>query len=140
MAAGKKLKTREKALIRRYLVWCYKTTKENLDRIDRKFTQSTVDRYILGRLDGIKAAARGDYDKFVDDFRVYIDNKEKEGFQQKFMDGKKNSLNSQYLYLYNRLTAIEAATRHFLGPRELAQTDFLYEQEMTRRILEPKEH
>lgn len=40
----KKLKTR-------YLVWLYKTTKERLDRIDRKFTQLEVDRFILRELE-----------------------------------------------------------------------------------------
>jgi len=139
----KKLKAPEKALVRRYLIWCYKTTKESLDRIDRKFTQAAVDRYVLVRLQGVKSptALREDYDKLVEDFRGYIANKEKEGFQQKFMDGKKNAhFNPKYFYLHNRLSAIEAAIRHFLGSRELVRIDLLYEQEMTRRILESREH
>jgi len=36
-----------KTLTKRYLLWCYKTTKEQLDWIDRKFTQIQVDRYTL---------------------------------------------------------------------------------------------
>lgn len=140
MAGGKNIKLQEKALVRRYLIWCYKTTKESLDRIDRKFTQAVVDRNILARLEGMKSASRGDYDKLIEDFKLYIVNKEKEGLQQKYIDGKKKVLNPQYLYLHNRLMAIEAAIRHFLGSRELEQIVSLYEQEMTRRILESREH
>jgi len=40
----------QKNLIRSYLVWCYKTTKEDLDKIDRYFTQNHVDNFILSRL------------------------------------------------------------------------------------------
>lgn len=140
MSVGKKLKAHDRALIRRYLVWCYKTTRESLERIDRKFTQAAVDRYVLARLKGMKSPSRGDYDKIVEDFRLYIVNKEKEGLQQKFTDGKNSVLNHQYLYLSNRLTAVEAAIRHFLGSRELVQIAHLYEQEMTKRILESREH
>ena len=142
MSAGKKIKAHEKALIRRYLVWCYKTTKESLDRIDRKFTQAAVDHYVLAHLRGVKGSGKAheDYDKLVEDFRGYIANKEKEGLGQKLVDGKKNVLHPQYFYLQNRLNALQAAIRHFLGPRELIKIDLLYEQEMTRRILESREH
>lgn len=142
MPVGRKIKAHQKALIRRYLVWCYKTTKESLDRIDRKFTQGAVDHYVLARLQGVKvpAAIRKDYDKLVEDFRSYIANKEKEGIQQKFIDGKGSVPNPQYFYLHNRLSAVKAAIQYFLGPRELAQIDLLYEEEMTRRILESREH
>ena len=142
MSVSKKLKAQEKALIRRYLVWCYKTTRESLDRIDRKFTQGAVDHYVLARLQGVKGpvAVRKDYDKLVEDFRIYIADKEKEGIQQKFIDGKGSVPDPQYFYLRDRLDAVKAAIQHFLGPRELAKIDLLYEEEMTRRILESREH
>jgi len=38
---------KEKNLLRRYLIWCYKTTKEELDKVDRYFTQDVADAYIL---------------------------------------------------------------------------------------------
>ena len=34
-------------LKKRYLIWLYKTTKEALDRIERKFTQADIDKFIL---------------------------------------------------------------------------------------------
>ena len=60
-------------LTRRYLTWCYKTTKENLDRIDRYFTQDTVDQFLLQSLKedpqakGISSA--------IDAFAQYMDAK-----------------------------------------------------------------
>jgi hypothetical protein len=130
------------ALTRRYLVWCYKTTKESLDRIDRKFTQATVDRFILDELSRKKpsGSAKEDYKKLVDDFKIYIEQKENEGLRQKFVDGRNKELHPEYLYLTYRLEAVESAIRHFLGPQELPHIHRLYEEEFTRRILESKEH
>ena len=142
MALGKNFGKDEKALVRRYLVWCYKTTKESVDWIDRKFTQASVDHYVLGRIQMMKVAvaAKGEYERKIDDFRKYIAEKEKDGGKQKFISGPAKDLSPEYLYLKNRLTAIEDAIRHFLGPRELARINLLYEAEMTRRIFESKEH
>ncbi len=142
MGVGQKLKKEEKALVRRYLVWCYKTTKESVDWIERKFTQTAVDRFVLSRIEKMKspASAQDEYNKKVEDFRNYITDKEKDGIKQKFLNGKKKDLSPEYLYLKNRLTAVEEAIRQFLGPQELARINLLYEQEMTRRILESREH
>jgi hypothetical protein len=138
----KKLSKDEKALVRRYLVWCYKTTKESVDWIERKFTQAAVDRFVLKRVEAVKVTgpAKADYRKRVEDFRIYIADKEKEGSKQKFVDGNPKDLSPEYLYLSSRLSAIEDAIRHFLGPQDLARINRMYEQEMTRRILESKEH
>lgn len=137
-----KINAKDKALIQRYLVWCYKTTKESLDRIDRKFTQVKVDRFILSHVEKIQLQShpRADYRQLVEDFSSYVSGKEKEGKLQKFLDGKEGALNSNYIYLQNRLNAVELAIRHFLGPRALAKIVLLFEEEMTRRILESREH
>ena len=37
-------------LKKRYLIWLYKETKEALDRVDRKFTQIEIDKFILEEL------------------------------------------------------------------------------------------
>jgi hypothetical protein len=142
MGADQKMKKEEKALVRRYLVWCYKTTKESVDWIERKFTQTAVDRFVLARIEKMRSStsSQDDYNKKVEDFRNYIADKEKDGIKQKFLNGKKKDLNPEYLYLKNRLTAVEDAIRQFLGPQELTRIHLLYEQEMTRRILESKEH
>ena len=39
-----------KNLKKRYLIWFYKTTKEALDKIERKFTQMEIDKFILKEL------------------------------------------------------------------------------------------
>ena len=137
-----KINAKEKALIQRYLIWCYKTTKESLDTIDRKFTQIKVDRFILSHIDKAQrqAQSRADYRQSVENFKAYIAAKEKDGLLQKFFNGREGILNSDYIYLQNRLNAVELAIRHFLGPRMLARINLQYEQEMTRRILESREH
>jgi hypothetical protein len=142
ISSAMKIKTSDKALIQRYLLWCYKTTKENLDKIDRKFTQARVDRFILDHIEKVQFQSKplSDYRQSIDDFKTYISSKEKDGRHQKYLGGKEGVLNSNYIYLQNRLNAIENAIRHFLGPRALAKINLLYEQEMTRRILESRDH
>ncbi len=133
----------ESRLIRRYLLWCYKTTKEDLDRIDRKFTQLKVDSYILHQLQktqkGIFVAIKQRYAESVENFRSYKDKKQHEALEQKFFDANKKIPQAHYVYLRNRLRAIEEAIRHFLGQKELRAIQYLYEEEMTRRILEARE-
>ena len=58
----------------------------------------------------------------------------------KFSDTSKKSLNPQYLYLKNKLQAIEAAIKHFLGAKEYQAIRSMYEKEFTNRILEAREH
>ena len=130
-------------LIRRYLLWCYKTTKEDLDLIDRKFTQLKVDYYILNQLfKGLnKSRVKSINDQTaISDFKKYITQKEKEAYSLKFLNKDKQALHPQYLYLRNRLEAVEASIKYFLGKRELKEIQSLYEQEMIKRILEAREH
>jgi len=58
-----KLKSNERNLIRRYLIWCYKATKEDLDKVDRKFTQLRVDYYVSDQLTKGKSARGKNNDK-----------------------------------------------------------------------------
>ena len=125
----------------RYLLWCYKTTKEQLDWIDRKFTQAEVDRYVLKCLlkdKGLKDNV--DYLKKIDDFLLYIESKEARGLKEKFSSIKLKKPKSEYLYLKNRLSAIEKAIVHFCGTKALKEIAALYEKEMTCRILEARDH
>ena len=142
MPAQRKTNSLKKALIRRYLIWCYKTTKENLDRIDRKFTQLSVDEEILkdvNRASAVPSEIRADYEKHVVDFRVYMQNKRMEAIHSKFLVQGRGVVRPEYLYLKNRLGAIEQTIGHFLGKKELRAIQGLYEKEMTRRILEARE-
>ncbi len=133
-----------KVLIRRYLLWSFKTTKESFERIERKTTQLMVDEYVLQR---IKAAGRGvpvrgreKYAGLVKEFETYIKTKQADELKLKFSDSKGKSLHPQYVYLKNRLQAVEAAIRHFLGEKELRAMRSLYEKEFTCRILQARDH
>ena len=131
----KKMTPAEKNLIRRYLLWCYKTTKEGLDRIDRKFTQLAVDYRLLETL--LKKRAPSGK---MEAFRKYIAQKEKEAGKLKYEDNAKGRLTADYQYLQCRLEAVEESIVFFLGKQELGTVESLYEKEMTRRILEAREH
>jgi len=134
----------EKRLVRRYLIWCYKTTKEDLDRIDRYFTQEKADQVILAELK--KKAKKKDKDlalaaeKKAQEFKVYMDKKTARALSQKYSDVKKKVLDPEYVYLQDRLCGIERAMTELLGKKEWEAAQELYEQEMTQRILTAREH
>jgi len=144
MPKSPRLTQKEKDLTRRYLVWCYKTTKESLDRIDRYFTQLQVDDFVLHQLrrsrDYRSSRRPNAYRNLVDDFEDYKAKKEQNVLKQKFTDSKHTKPNSQHQYLQNRLNALEKAIIHFLGKKDLAVIRNLYEKEMTQRILSAREH
>lgn len=136
-------KESRKSLIKRYLLWCYKATKEELDRIDRKFTQLEVDRVILKELNkGINAAkgGRDAYLKKIEEFKDYIAKKENDAEKEKYISVGKEQLQPNYFYLTQRLAGIKEAIRSLLGSKQLVMIEKSYEEEMTRRILESREH
>ena len=134
----------ERNLTRRYLVWCYKTTKEELDKIDRYFTQLAADKYVLAQLEKgreiEKVNGQDIYKKQIGGFRAYMGQKEINALKKKYLTGKKGVTNPEYTYLRNRFIAIEKAIVAFLGKKELNNICELYEQEMTQRILQAREH
>jgi hypothetical protein len=121
----KTLSPEHKNLVRRYLLWAYKSTKESFERIERKGTQLLVDEYILAHLTKHKC-------EVPEDFKTYIADKRK--------DEVKLKSGGEYLYLKNRLKAITDAIKYFLGKNELKRIEQSYEEEFTRRILEAREH
>ena len=127
----------QRNLIKRYLLWCYKTTKEELDRTDRKFTQLQADHFILDflmksqRRKGSGKRAR-DHQAFINDFKRYIETKNKEAYQ--------GIRHSRHGYEQQRLRAVETAIQSFLSAKDLKEIKSLYQAEMTRRILEAREH
>lgn len=132
--------TLQKNLTRRYLIWAYKSTRESFERIERKTTQLVVDQHILNSLHRNKNSTGPDYQKHIDDFSAYIAKKQQEELTQKFTDPKKKDLHPQYLYLKDRLVAIEGAIKDLLGAPELKKIENMYEEEFTKRILEAKDH
>ncbi len=129
----------QRNLIRRYLLWCYKTTKEDLDRIDRYFTQALVDRRLLDLLLKNKETNPA-CQKKVEDFQNYMDIKEKKALDKKYFNSKRKTLQPDYWYLQTRLKAIEQVIVESLGKKELKAIQTLYEDEMTRRIVQATEH
>ncbi len=132
-----------KNLIRRYLLWAYKTTRESFERIERKTTQLKVDEHLLKTLNRLakpKGASQKDYQKFIEEFKKYITDKKEDELKQKYADKNKTSLHPQYLYLRNRLSAIEEAIKYFLGPGELKKIESFFEKEFIGRILQAREH
>ena len=124
-----------KNLKKRYLIWFYKSVKEALDKIERKFTQVDIDRYILDelrRLDKDRAVS-----SFIADFRDYTQKKENNGLNLKF---ENNKLKPEYLFLTLKLKAIEKSICKELGRKALKQIKELYEKEMIKRIIEEREH
>jgi len=119
-------------LKKRYLIWLYKTTKEAQDKIERKFTQLEIDRFILKELEKENAGKN-----FIAEFKQYIENKEKEGLGLKY---KNKKLSPDYLFLVSKLKAVEKAIIHELGKKALKEIKALYEKEMTERILKSIEH
>jgi len=134
----------EKKLKSRYLVWLYKTTKEQLDRIDRKFTQLEVDRFIQSGLEkDIKGLSTGQKDnlaKYLNEFKEYIAKKEAEAGALKFDSQKPKKEKPEYVFLKLKLKQIEKKIEVLLGKKALEEISDLYEQEMLRRIIEEREH
>lgn len=128
-------------LKKRYLIWLYKTTKEAFDRFERKFTQLDIDEFILQEMEKI---LKGSYlphekkqlEKFVNDFRDYIDKKEESSMELKYK-GKKT--NPEFIFLDVKLEAIEKAIIKELGKKALEEIKFAYEKEMIERIFKSTE-
>lgn len=124
-----------KNLKKRYLIWFYKTTKEELDKIERKFTQLEIDRFILNEIKNKDKEKRAQ--KFIAEFQAYILSKEMDGIGLKY-EGKQ--FKDGYYFLVLKLKAIERSITKELGSKALDEIKSLYEKEMTERILKSTEH
>ncbi|MHC4505481.1 MAG: hypothetical protein ACYTFI_19425 [Planctomycetota bacterium] len=125
----------------RYLLWLYKTTKEALDRTERKFTQLEVDRGILQRMEEAANALGPDQGEALapqlQELRDYVDKKERDGKDLKFDGG---DLKPEHRFLVMKLESIEKVAADQLGREALDEIRVSYEREMRRRILESKGH
>jgi len=129
-------------LKRRYLIWLYKAIKEAFDRKERKFTQLDIDKFMLDEMNKELGQAylpheKENIQKHMLDFIAYIENKEKDCAQLRGQDKEKSA---EFIFMDMKLQAVEKAIVKELGKRELARIKRMYEKEMTRRILEEKEH
>jgi hypothetical protein len=132
----------EKSLTKRYLFWLYKTTKEAFDRFERKFTQLEIDELILKEIEKeLKEAylpqEKKSLEKFVNDFRSYIDKKEDDCAKLKYK-GKKTD--PEFLFLDVKLAAIEKTIVLAFGRKALEELKDAYEKEMLARIMQEREN
>lgn len=130
-----------KSLKKRYLTWLYKTTKESFDRYERKFTQLEIDEFILKEMENeLKGAylphEKKALEKYINDFRDYISQKEEACLKLKY---KGRKMNPEFIFLDVKLNAIEKAITKELGKDALGQIKDAYEQEMLERIMEEKQ-
>jgi len=130
-----------KNLKKRYLVWLYKTTKEELDKFERKFTQSEIDKDILQDIENTLMGAylpheKAELEKLVNSYREYILSKEKACLGLKYQGLKTNP---EFIFWDVKLNAVEKSIIKELGRRGLEEIKSLYEKEMTQRILKNTE-
>jgi len=124
-----------KNLKKRYLIWLYKTTKEALDKTERKFTQLEIDKFILKELNKLDKSSK--VRQFIADFAAYVQNKEKEALSLKY---ENKELKPDYCFLVLKLKAVENAIIKEFDKGTLKEIKSLYEKEMTERILKSTEH
>ncbi|MFH1441667.1 MAG: hypothetical protein ABIH18_06505 [Candidatus Omnitrophota bacterium] len=131
-----------KNLKKRYLIWLYLITKEAFDRYERKFTQFDIDEFIL---EGMEKELKEAYlpqekkalEKYVNDYRQYINEKEQACLKLKYKDKK---INPYFLFLDVKLEAIEKAIVKEFDKKTLEEIKSMYEQEMTEKILKKVKH
>lgn len=129
----------KKELTRRYLVWYYKSLKEELDKIDRYFTQDVVDQFVLKQLKN-KHKDDTSYQKCFKELDEYCQLKLSRAHKKKFSSIQKKQVTPEYQFLQNRFKAVEDAIVEFLGKQELIRIKTAYEEEMTSRILTAREY
>jgi hypothetical protein len=131
-------------LKKRYLIWLYKTTKEELDKIDRKFTQLEIDKIMLNdfkqAFKRYPAQMRDELDAKLDKFRDYIQDKEMQANKLKFNSADVKELNADYIFLRVKLDSIKSTIKRLFGNKVLAAIQQMYEQQMTQRILRSDSH
>ncbi len=131
-----------KNLKKRYLIWLYMTTKEAFDRFERKFTQLDIDTFMLFEMEKeLKGAYLPDekkaLEKFINDFRDYIAEKEKTCLKLKY---KGKLIDPEFLFLDIKLEAIEKAIVKELGAKALDEIRAFYESEMIQKISRGTKH
>lgn len=123
----------------RYLLWFYKTAKEEFDGIERKFTQLEIDKKIIENMREkmrlLEPELKNGLANYFKEFKKYISKKGYEGNALKF---EKESLRPEYRFLTLKLKAIEEIIVRELGEDIKDEIKALYEEEMKKRILTSK--
>ena len=120
-----------KSLEKRYLFWLYKTTRDELDRIDRKFTQLEIDR---GMQKIFREHEGGALASFVEEWDRYIANKQAEAKKLKFDD--KGGVLPSYAFLRLKLEAVRGLTSKLFGARLVREFEEMVEAAAMENILQ----
>ncbi len=130
-------------LKKRYLIWLYKTTKEILDRINRKYTQIDIDKTMFQQIKrsagGLPDLVNKDLEKHLQDLSAYIDSKEKTLFKISFGNNTKEVTTSDYIFLNLKLKSIVSQIKKLKGVSFLKFIEDEYQKEMISRIFDEKE-
>lgn len=125
-----------RSLQKRYLFWLYKTTKDELDRIDRKFTQLDIDRAMLDvfRCQAVAArdAVQGGVDAFVREWQDYVAQKETDARKLRF--DEEGRVLASYYFLCLKLSAVLDMIRRRFGAKTVKDFKRLYEDASMRLI------
>ena len=125
-------------LFKRYLLWLYKTTKDECDKVERKFTQLEIDRQIEKILEkhvnACKPVLKQSLGIHLNEWKAYIVGKEADGERLKF--DSNGQLDSKYVFLCLKKKAVEHIILARLGRKGLREIKGLYEDAAKKRILE----
>lgn len=126
------------ALTKRYLLWLYKATREELDKIDRKFTQLDVDlriqKIVSQRTAALPQRLRHSLAPFLKEGQEYIFQKDSDA--QKLRFGEDGQPDARYVFLRLKCEAITRLIRQRFGLQGLKEIKRLYEESCAQRILE----
>ncbi|MFH1691314.1 MAG: hypothetical protein ABIC68_01900 [Candidatus Omnitrophota bacterium] len=126
------------SLEKRYLFWLYKTIRDELDKIDRKFTQLDIDNEIYKKLKKsvkrLKPDASDGLHTFLQEWQEYIFGKDSDAQKLKFKED--GQMNSAYLFLRLKLQAVEEIVCGRFGKKELSSYKRFYEDAAMKRITE----
>lgn len=124
------------SLTQRYLFWLYKTTRDQTDKIDRKFTQLEVDkeiqRILTRKVRSLNREGQKKIFPFLEEWREYIFAKESDAQKLKF--NEEGGLTHQYLFLHLKLTAITQIIKERFGVKTLKRFKALYEEAAFKAI------
>lgn len=126
------------SLYKRYLFWLYKTIREDVDRIDRKFTQLVLDEKIAALLERDMASLDKELHQgvgpFVEEWKAYIAQKADDARKLKFSES--GLLKFEYVFLRLKLKAVERLIVERLGRRHLNEFRRRLEEAAMQGILQ----
>ena len=126
------------SLTQRYLFWLYKTTREQTDKIDRKFTQLEVDKEIQKilekRIYSLKKGSQKSLKPFLKEWKEYIFAKQSDAQKLKF--NEEGGFSDEYLFLHLKLAAITEIIKDRFGLAALKKFKALCAERAFKAILE----